>query len=307
MPLNPAIKRLLRIAYKNNFDQLHTFSIEMMRSYLNHPVIRTSEAPFIDITVNPEVHARCFTPINTDPEQELPAIFFISGTAFIMSRLDPCNQYCSLIANQSNMKVINIAHRLAPEHKYPKYLYDCIDTIHHVRERAAQYKIDPNKLAIWGESSGGTIAASCTHKLKSASDPILKHQTLFYPMLDFINKSPSKKAYGQGYMLDDTFIDWLDERGFEPEEDRSHPLISPLLSDSFDNLCPATIITAEYDPLRDEGEAYGKKLAAANVPIFHQRFDGMIHGFMRFYNNITIPKQAMALACEQVRIGLGHT
>ena len=124
MPLNSALKRLIRIAYRNNFAQLHTFSVDTMRSYLKHPKIRTSEAPFIDIAINGEVNVRCFTPTNAAPKQPLPAIFFISGTAFIMNRLDPCNQYCSMIANLSNMKIINIAHRLAPEHKFPKFLYD---------------------------------------------------------------------------------------------------------------------------------------------------------------------------------------
>lgn len=307
MPLNPALKRLIRIAYNNNFDQLHTFSVEAMRGYLSHPKIRTSEAPFVDISINPEVNVRCFTPQGTKPEQDLPAIFFISGTAFIIDCLDSSNQYCSLMANQSNMKVINIAHRLAPEHKFPKFLHDCVDSINFMQQHAPKYHINPDKLAVWGDSSGATMAALCTHVLKSQSNPILKHQTLFYPMLDLVNSFPSKKAYGQGYMLDNTFIQWLNERGFHPEQDRSHPLVSPLLSPNFENLAPATIITAEYDPLRDEGEQYVEKLKVANVPTFHKRFDGMIHGFMRYFNNIEEPKLAMALACEQVKLSLNHS
>jgi len=306
MPLNPALKRLIRIAYHNNFDQLHTFSVEAMRGYLSPPKIRIADAPFVDISINQDVNVRCFTPHNAESDQDLPALFFISGTAFIMNCLDSSNQFCSLMANQSNMKIINIAHRLAPEHKFPKFLYDCVDSIKFIHQHAKKYHINPDKLAIWGDSSGATIAASCTHVLKSESKPIIKHQTLFYPMLDLVNTFPSKKDYGQGYMLDDTFVQWLNERGFEPEQDRAHPLVSPLLSNNFENLAPATIITAEYDPLRDEGEEYVGKLKAANVPTFHKRFDGMIHGFMRFFNHIEEPKLAMSLACEQIKLSLNH-
>lgn len=304
MPLNPALARLIRIAYRKDFAQLHTFPVEKIRDYLSHPIIRTPLASHIDVPIKSGVNLRCFTPAASDPEKASPAIFFIPASAFIIDRTEASNYYCSLIANQTNMKVINIAHRLAPEHKFPKCLYDCVDSIKWLQQNAQQYQIDPNKLAIWGESSGGTIAASCTHVLKSESNPILKHQTLFYPMLDLVNSFPSKKSYGQGYMLDNTFIKWLVERGFRPEQDRTSPLASPLLSSDFHHLPPTTIITAEYDPLRDEGELYSQKLKQAQVPTYHKRFNGMIHSFMRFFNNIEEPKTAMALACHQIKLCL---
>lgn len=306
MPLNPTLKRLINIAYRNDFANLHNFPVEKMRSYLTHSKIRTPKAPFCDITVNPKVKLRCYTPAKATENEILPGIVFISASAFIIDRLDASNHYCSLIANESHMKVINISHRLAPEHKFPKFYYDCRDSIQWLAQFGKDYAIDTDKISIWGESSGGTIAASLAHLLKDADKPIIKYQTLIYPLLDILGTYPSKEAYSMGYMLDKTFMKWLEERALEPDHDPSHPLTSPIRHTDFHHLPATTLFTAQYDPLRDEGELYVKKLKAANIPVYHKRYPGMIHGFMRFFNNIEEPKEAMSLACTQLQAFFNH-
>lgn len=301
MPMNPTLKRLLTKAYLNGFGNLHQLSHEEIRHYLQHPKIKVLAAPFQDFQTSHGLTLRCYTPAASNTQQPLPAVIYLSATAFVLDRLDACNDYCSLLANSLQMKVINIAHRLAPEFKFPRFLYDCTESIEWIAEQAALLKVDPHKIAIWGESSGGSIAATSTHVLRDAGKNIIKHQTLFYPMVDLVDPFRSKTLYSDGFMLDKSFVKWLDERGFEPTQNRACPLASPLLSSDFKGLPPATVITAQYDPLRDEGEAYAKKLKEAGVNVSLKRFYGMIHGFMRFYPKVDATQAALEFACVAIK------
>ncbi len=303
---DPILKRLVAKAYLNGFGDLHLFTPEQMRLSLRAPKLNVERASYQDFSTNEAIQLRCYTPANIPATQSLPGVIYISATAFVVDRLDTSNDYCSLLANNLQMKIINVCHRLAPEHKFPRFLYDCLDSIKWVAKHADELQVDPDKLSIWGESSGGSIAATCAHILRDEELPLLKHQTLFYPMVDLVTPFPSKEEFHYGYMLDKPFIQWLDARGFQPEQDRSDPQASPLLAKRFDGLPPATIITAECDPLRDEGEAYVQKLQLADVPVYAKRFDGMIHCFMRFYPKVQATQAALAFACESLKESLAH-
>lgn len=293
--LDPTLERLIRKAYASGFGNIHEYSASQMRQYLSHPKLTVEAVSFKDFKTDEGINLRCYTPSNS-ANLLYPAVIYLSANAFVLDRIDASNDYCSLLATTLNMKVINIAHRLAPEHKFPQFLYDCVNSIEWIYQHAITMNIDCEKIALWGESSGGSIAASATHILRDQNKPIIKHQILFYPMVSLVTPFPSKETYGYGYMLDKAFIAWLDSRGFTPEQDRSHPLASPLLSPNFSNLPSATVITAGFDPLRDEGEAYGQKLFNANVPVISKRFDDMIHGFMRFYNKVEAANAALRFA-----------
>lgn len=299
MPLDPFIKKLIAKAYLNGFDHIHHLSPEQMRFYLSPPRLKVQKADFQDFKTTQGLTLRCYTPATLKAVS--PVIIYLCANAFVIDRLDPNNDYCSLLANTLNMKVISVAHRLAPEYKFPRFLYDCLESIEWIYQHAEKLAIHPEKIALWGESSGASIAAASTQVLRDSKRSLIKHQTLFYPMVDLVSDFPSKKRYGQGFMLDKTFIQWLDARGFEPEQDRAHPLASPLRASNFVGLPSATIITAQYDPLRDEGEAYGQKLQAAGVPLKIKRFNGMIHGFMRFYNKVESAHQALLFASESLK------
>lgn len=305
--MDPTLNRLIKKAYLNGFGDIHLFSAEKMRKYLTHPKLNVVQASYQDFKTADSIALRCYTPAHCEPSEQLPAVIYISATAFIIDRLDASNDYCSLLANTLGMRLINIAHRLAPEHKFPRFLNDCIESIEWIAEHADELKIDPTKIAIWGESSGASIAATCTHVFRDKGSNLISHQTLFYPMVDLVTPTLSKEQYAYGYMLDKTFIQWLDERGFHPDQDRACPLASPLLSSNFCNLPPATIITAEHDPLKDEGNAYVEKLKNAGVNVNHIEFKGMIHGFMRFYPKIAATQIALNYACEHLMKSLNKT
>lgn len=271
-----------------------------MRQYLTHPKLKIEQASYQDFMTSTGITLRCYTPHGTAPDLTLPVMIYLSATAFVLDRLEASNDYCSLLANTLKMRLINIAHRLAPEHKFPQFLYDCLDSIYWIADNAHLLNIDPHKISLWGESSGGSIAATCTHILRDQNKPLIAHQTLFYPMVDLVTPFPSKEKYAHGYMLDRKFIQWLDSQGFTPEQNRACPLASPLLSSNFQNLPPATIILAEYDPLHDEGLAYAEKLSNAGVSVALKKFDGTIHGFMRFYPKIEASVKALEFARENL-------
>ena len=301
MGLDPTLKRLLAKAYLNGFGNIHRFSAEQMRRYLSHPKLKGQKASYKDFKTSQDLSLRCYTPHTFDQQEVLPVVIYLSASAFVIDRLDASNDYCSLLANTLNMKVINVSHRLAPEHKFPRFLIDCMESIQWIFQNATQCAIDPAKIALWGESSGGSIAATCTHLLRDEGHSPIQHLTLFYPMVDLVSPFPSKDEFSFGFMLDSAFIEWLDSIGFEPTQDRADPLVSPLLSANFKNLPKATIITAEFDPLRDEGEAYVQKCIDAGVEVKHQRFEGMIHGFMRFYSKVETAKTALHFACDALK------
>lgn len=299
MSLNPVLKRLIKQAYIHGFGELHTFDEDKIRQYLTHPKMNLEVSPYRDFKTEEGITLRCYEPKRTDSAR--PAVVFISATAFVLDRLGASNEYCTLMANALNMKVINIQHRLAPEYKFPIFLNDCIDGIIWINKNASRLGVQPDKLALWGESSGASFAASATHVLRDRNLSLIKHLTLFYPLVDLINTYPSKEKYSNGYMLDRSFMDWLDERAFYPEEDRGAALASPLLNTNFSHLPPATIITAYYDPLRDEGEEYVRRLRQANIPVAHKRYEDMIHGFMRFYGKIQTAHDAFEFACTNLK------
>lgn len=297
MPIDPTLNRLIKKAYLNGFGDIHHFSADKMRQYLTHPRLKDSQANYQDYLTSNEIPLRCYSPNHDTGDHPLGVVIYLSATAFIMDRLDASNDYCQLLANKLNMRVINIAHRLAPEHKFPGFLHDCLQSIEWIAQEANRLNIDPDNIALWGESSGASIAATCTHVFRDQGRQLIRSQTLFYPMVDLVTSFPSREKYAYGYMLDKSFIAWLDSQGFTAEQDRACPLASPLLSKNFHDLPPATIILAEYDPLHDEGLAYAKKLKEAGVEVALKQFDGTIHGFMRFYPKIQASIDALEFAC----------
>lgn len=300
MPLDPALQRLVTMVYRSGFGELHQYTPQQITEILRLPHLKITPVSSVDFQIKADLSVRCYSPDNREHET-LPAVIFLSATGYIINHMASCNEYCSLLANTLGMKVIYISHRLAPLCQFPEFLYECLEAIQWVHHHAADVGIDPNKLAIWGESSGGNIAASLTHLLRDKDLNIIRHQTLIYPMVDLSHDFPSKKEYAHGYLLDITFINYLEDMVFSAGKYRKDGLASPLQNRNFKQLPPATIITAECDPLRDEGEAYANKLQAHDTNVQAKRFPGMIHGFLRFYNKLPLANEAFDFACEEIK------
>ncbi|MGD9591866.1 MAG: alpha/beta hydrolase, partial [Candidatus Berkiella sp.] len=304
MIVDPMLKRLIAKAYLNGFGDLHLFSPEQMRLSLRPAKFNVQKASYQDFITEGGITLRCYSPSNTDSKQNLPGVIYISANAYVVNRLDTSNDYCSLLANELQMKVISVSHRLIPEFKFPKFVYDCLESIKWIYAHSEKLNLAHDKLSLWGESSGGNIATACTHLLRDEGLPLIKYLTLFYPMMDLITPFASKTQFEYGFMLDKPFIEWLKINAFHHAQEYADPLASPLFATSFNNLPPTTIITAECDPLRDEGEAYVTKLQAANIKVAAKRYDGMIHCFMRFYPKLSASKEALNFACTTLKDAL---
>ncbi|MGE3318057.1 MAG: alpha/beta hydrolase [Candidatus Berkiella sp.] len=300
MPLHPALERLVAMVYHNGFGKLHEYTPEQIMEILRLPRLKIEPTPFQDFIIREDLSVRCYSPAN-QPDGPIPAMIFLSATGYIINHMISCNEYCSLLANKLGMKIIYIAHRLAPVCTFPDFLYECLDAIKWVHQHPTKLGVNPDKIAIWGESSGGNIAASLTHLLRDEGLDIIRHQTLIYPMVDLSHDYPSKKEFAHGYLLDITFINYLENLVFSAGKYRKDGLASPVQNANFKDLPPATLVTAECDPLRDEGETYAQKLQANGTTVQARRYDGMIHGFLRFYNKITLANEAFDFACAELK------
>jgi acetyl esterase len=170
---------------------------------------------------------------------------------------------------------------------------------------AAELGGDPARVAVAGDSAGGNLAAVCAIKARDAGGPNLAFQLLIYPTTDATGSFPSIQENGKGYFLTEETMRWFQENYMSPETDRRHPDASPLFLEDLSGLAPAFIVTAEFDPLRDEGEAYGRRLEEAGVPTKIRRYDGMIHGFFQLDGAIPAAADAITDSVEALRQALG--
>jgi acetyl esterase len=187
---------------------------------------------------------------------------------------------CCALARASGCNIVAVEYRLAPEHPFPTAVDDVYAALRWTAEQASALGFDPGRIAIGGTSAGGNIAAACTLMARARGGPDILFQHLLSPVTNADFGTASYRAYGDGHALDTGMMRWMWDQYVPARGDRANPLASPLLEPDLRGLPPAFIQTAELDPLRDEGEAYGERLRAAGVPTRHIRYDGVMHGFV---------------------------
>ncbi|MGD0076639.1 MAG: alpha/beta hydrolase [Candidatus Binataceae bacterium] len=245
---------------------------------------------------------RVYTPSGAGP---FPVLVYIHGGGFVICDLDTHDAPCRALTNQARCVTVSVDYRLAPEHKFPAAVEDCYAATKWVSEHAAELNAESNRLAIGGDSAGGNLSAVTTQLARDAGGPKIIFQLLVYPGTDFSRDSPSHKAFTNHFLLPED-IQYFVDHYLPAGADISDPRISPIRASSFAGLPPALIITAEYDPLRDEGEAYGDKLRAAGVPVTITRYEGMIHGFFSMSDYLDKGKQAIAESAAALRVAFSR-
>jgi len=240
-----------------------------------------------------------------EKNQPLPALIFFHGGGFVICNLDTHDRQCRSLANGSGCAVISVDYRLAPEHKHPAAVDDAYAVTRYVAEHAAEFGIDPNRIAVGGDSAGGNLAAVVSLLSRDRGGPSLKFQLLIYPLVDFYDQSPSMQQYSEDHFLTRAGMDWFTRNYLPSREAGLEPSASPLHAANFRGLPPAMIITAECDPLRDQGEAYARKLEGAGVPVELKRYEGMIHPFFQFGGILDTARVAMKDAALALRRALG--
>jgi acetyl esterase len=230
-----------------------------------------------------------------------PAVVFFHGGGWVIGDLESHDNFCRALANRTQVVVVAVDYRLAPEHRYPAAAEDCYAAARWVAEHGAEIGVDGARIAVAGDSAGGNLSAAVALMARDRGGPILRHQVLVYPVADHDFGTPSYRDNATGYLLTRDDMQWFWRHYVPDEAQRNEPYASPLRAEKLGGLPPATVITAEYDPLRDEGEAYARRLAAAAVPVTQRRFDGMIHGFFGFGELIDLAREAVADAARELR------
>jgi acetyl esterase len=235
------------------------------------------------------------------PEAGQPGIVYFHGGGFVIGSLSSHDGTCRRLSHGAGCTVISVDYRLAPEHPFPGAVEDSYAAACWVADNAKALKIDPKRIAVAGDSAGGNLAAVVALLARDRGWPALCHQLLVYPVTDMAFTSESYSSNGEGYFLTKDMMAWFGDqyvpKGQKPED----PMLSPLYAEDLAGLPPATVITAEYDPLRDEGEAYARRLMEAGVPTELVRYDGVIHGFFSMNGMIDQADEAHAFAAAALR------
>jgi len=236
-----------------------------------------------------QIPVRIYAPEGKGP---FPVLVFYHGGGWVLGNLDGHDPLCRKITNAVGCKVVSVDYRLAPEAKFPAAAEDCYAATLWVSENAAALGCDPKRLAVGGDSAGGNLAAVVPLMARDRGRPSLAYQVLVYPITDGSMDTPSYHENAEGYFLTAGAMAWFWKHYINDDRDRSHPYAAPLNAADLSGLPPALVITAEYDPLRDEGEAYAQRMRAAGVPVICTRYDGTIHSFVSMAPNLEVGKRA---------------
>ncbi len=213
---------------------------------------------------------------------DLPLIVYFHGGGWVVGSVAGSEATCRRLANASGCAVLSAEYRLAPEHKFPAAVEDAYAATAWAAAHARELGCDPARLAVAGDSAGGTLAAVVCLMAREAGGPRIARQLLIYPVIDARAGYPSYTENGDGPGLTGAAMAWYVRHYVRTPAEREDPRVSPILAREHRGLPPAMILTAEYDPLRDEGEAYADRLRAAGVEVDARRYDGMVHGFWGF-------------------------
>lgn len=230
----------------------------------------------IPVSGEEEISLRIYTPKGEGP---FPVLVFYHGGGWVLGDLEIVDPILRWVTNETETMVVSVDYRLAPEYKFPIAVEDCYDATKWVAENIQNYNGIPEKIAVAGDSAGGNLAAVIPLMAKDRGGPKISLQIMLYPVTDFSMNTTSYLENGQGNYLETAAMHWFADQYFNNDEDKANPYAAPLLAEDLTGLPPAVVFTAEYDVLRDEGEAYAKKLEEAGVPVELKRFDGQIHGF----------------------------
>lgn len=207
-----------------------------------------------------------------------PVIVFYHGGGFVLYNLDSHDNVCRRLCRDSHAMVISVDYRLAPEHTFPAAHEDAFEALQWVKNNIETYGGNPEDIIVAGDSAGGNLAACMAHKCRKENIP-LKAQILIYPWIDGKMNNPSINRNGKGFMLEKEGLIWFQNVYGPRKEDHLKPEISPCYEKEFNGLPPAFIITAQYDPLLDDGFKYYKQLTTANVNVKYKEYSGLFHGF----------------------------
>jgi acetyl esterase len=281
--LDPEAQAILDVIGAMGMAPLHTLAVEEARERIRASLI-TKGAPLELVSVTDvrmptpsgALRLRLYRPI----DGSLPVALFLHGGGWTLNDLDTHDELCRRLAKRSGWLLASLDFRRAPEHKHPAALEDAYFGYRWLLDNAERVGCDPTCLAVVGESSGGTTAAALTLLLRDIGAPLPTYQVIAYPATDRFDRSPSYAERGSGYTLDRELMRWFFDLYLPATYDPEDPYLFPLSARDLSGLPPAFVMTAEFDPLRDDGAAYAERLAQSHIPVELLHAEDQMHGFL---------------------------
>ena len=314
MPMHPQVQALVDKLASSDFSSIQDLSPDAARAQYATMVELRAEAALPMASVEDRqvptdaynVPVRIYRPEGVSTSA--PCFVFMHGGGHVFGNLDTHDTLCRNLATAVPCVVVSVDYRLAPEHKFPAAADDSFAAVQWVATNANELGVDPDRLAIGGDSAGGNLAAVCALMAREASGPSIALQILVYPVTDYGCDTPSYERYKEGYgMLERNSMKWFRNHYLRSPADYDDWRAAPLQAKDVSGLPPACVILAEYDVLHDEGLAYAERLKTAGVDVEVREFEGMIHGFFSLTPTLDGGAQAQAYAASQLRGSFGLT
>lgn len=293
MPLNPKIAQILEMVARARRPPYHTLTAQEARAAyaMSAQILDIAPKPMFDVQDidiptrdGATIRTRLHFPFEPTWTQPAPALVFFHGGGFTVGGIDTHDALCRKFACDAGCVVASVDYRLAPEHKFPVAVNDAFDALRWLHAEAETLGIDPARLAVGGDSAGGTLATVCAVLARDAGIA-LRLQLLIYAGVSARQQTESHRRFAEGFMLSGETIQWFFEQYLNDDTDRDDWRFAPLDAargqPNYEGVAPAWIGAADHDPLFDEDVAYAQKLADAGVPVTLKRYEGMIHEFFK--------------------------
>jgi acetyl esterase len=287
---DPDVQSFLRLYNALDAPELHEVSPRRARELFEEFAAVAPDIPLEtveDRTVagpGGEIPVRVYDP--REESGQTPLVLFFHGGGFAVGSVDTHDGPCRKLAVETGYPVVSVDYRLAPEHPFPAGLRDCYATLEWVADNADELDGDPDRLVVAGDSAGGNLATATALLARDRDGPDIAAQVLVYPVTGNAPETDSYETNAEGYFLTADLVDWYRQLYFEDDIDEGNVYARPRLCRDLSGLPPATVLTAGFDPLRDDGAAYAQRLADDGVPVSYHNFPGQIHGF---FNMIAEP------------------
>ena len=307
--LHPEARGFLDLIEQRGIPPLHTLSVVEARRFARErrAITQPDPPPVAEIRnlsasgPHGPIPLRLYRPAGSTARAPLPVLVYFHGGGWVIGDLDTHDTLCRQLANFSGCALVSVDYRMGPEHRFPAAVDDCLAATRWVRAHAADLGIDVTRLGVGGDSAGGNLAAVVALLAREAGDLPIAHQLLIYPATDMRRGAPSHQENGQGYLLTKDTIDYFVGHYIADRAAYTDWRASPLLHPDLSRLPPAFVLTAGFDPLRDEGAAYAERLTAAGNRASYVCFTRQIHGFITMGRLLGEANTAVALCAAELK------